>query len=45
MNRNTKEIATLLNLSVRGVETIRYHLRKKMRLKHQDNLSIFLAGF
>lgn len=45
MNRNTKEIATLLNLSVRGVETIRFHLRKKMRLKHQDNLSIFLAGF
>ena len=29
MNLSTKEIAPLLNISVRGVETIRYRLRKK----------------
>lgn len=39
MNKTTKEIATLMNLSVRGVETSRYRLRKKMELDRDDNLS------
>jgi len=42
MNNSTKEIATLLHLSVRGVETIRYNLRKKMGLDRGENLSSYL---
>ena len=38
MNKTTKEIATFLNLSVRGVETSRYRLRKKMGLDSDVNL-------
>lgn len=38
MNKSTKEIATLMNMSVRGVETSRYRIRKKMGLKRSDNL-------
>ncbi len=38
MNKSTKEIATFLNLSIRGVETSRYRLRKKMNLEGDDNL-------
>ena len=45
MNRTTKEIATLLNLSIRGVETIRYHLRKKLGLDRKERLSTVLAEF
>lgn len=45
MNRTTKEIATLLNLSVRGVETIRYHLRQKLGLERSENLCTVLADF
>lgn len=42
MNLSTKEIAPLLNLSVRGVETIRYRLRKKFGLEREDNLTDYL---
>ena len=42
MNLSTKEIAPLLNLSVRGVETIRYRLRKKFGLEREDNLVVYL---
>ena len=42
MNLSTKEIAPLLNLSVRGVETIRYRLRKKFGLEREDNLVAYL---
>ncbi len=45
MNLSTKEIAPLLNISVRGVETIRYRLRKKFDLERDDNLTEFLNGF
>ena len=45
MNRTTKEIATLLNLSIRGLETIRYHLRKKLGLDRKERLSTVLAEF
>lgn len=42
MNLSTKEIAPLMNLSVRGVETIRYRLRKKFGLEREDNLIVYL---
>lgn len=35
----TKEIAPLLNMSVRGVEMLRYRLRKKMELEHDNNFT------
>lgn len=43
MNMSTKEIAPLLNISVRGVEVNRYRLRKKMNLDRDINLSDFLS--
>jgi DNA-binding CsgD family transcriptional regulator len=45
MNLNTKEIANLLNISVRGVEIGRYRVRKKLELERKDNLSDFLLRF
>ena len=42
MNLSTKEIAPLLNISVRGVETIRYRLRKKFGLERDDSLLDYL---
>ena len=42
MNLSTKEIAPLLNISVRGVETIRYRLRKKFGLEREDSLLDYL---
>lgn len=42
MNLSTKEIAPLLNISVRGVETIRYRLRKKIQLDREANLIEYL---
>lgn len=42
MELSTKEIAPLLNLSVRGVETIRYRLRKKFGLEREDSLTGYL---
>ena len=42
MNLSTKEIAPLLNISVRGVETMRYRLRKKLGLEREDNLTDYL---
>lgn len=45
MNLNTKEIANLLNISVRGVEIGRYRVRKKLALQRQDNLSDFILRF
>ena len=43
MDLSTKDIAPLLNMSIRGVETIRYRLRKKMGLERVDNLSEYLS--
>lgn len=45
MNLNSKEIAHLLNISVRGVEIGRYRVRKKLALERKDNLSDFLMRF
>lgn len=39
-----KEIAPLLNISVRGVETARYRLRKKLNLPTESSLTEFLNG-
>ncbi len=44
MNISTKEIATLLNISDRGVEISRYRLRKKIVLPRDVNLSTFLSN-
>ncbi|MCD7977895.1 MAG: transcriptional regulator [Tannerellaceae bacterium] len=45
MNLTSKEIAPLLNLSLRGVETLRYRLRKKLGLGREDNLMDYLNQF
>lgn len=45
MNLNSKEIANLLNISVRGVEIGRYRVRKKLELERKDNLADFLMRF
>lgn len=42
MNLSTKEIAPLLNISIRGVETIRYRIRKKFTLEREDSLTEYL---
>ncbi len=42
MNLATKEIAPLLNISVRGVEISRYRLRKKLNLDADVNLVSFI---
>jgi ligand-binding sensor domain-containing protein/DNA-binding CsgD family transcriptional regulator len=45
LNLSTKEIAQLLNISVRGVEISRYRLRKKLGLSREDNLTDFMLKF
>jgi DNA-binding CsgD family transcriptional regulator len=45
MNLTTKEIAPLLNISVRGVEIGRYRLRKKLSLDKSVNLNDFMNQF
>ena len=45
MNLSTKEIAPLMNISVRGVEISRYRLRKKMELSTETNLNEFMMNF
>ena len=42
MNLSSKEIAPLLNISVRGTEISRYRLRKKLKLGRDHNLTEFL---
>jgi len=42
MNLSTKEIAQLLNISVRGVEVSRYRLRKKLDLATNTSLFDYL---
>lgn len=41
LNMDTKDIASLMNLSVRAVENNRYRLRKKLDLKPTQNLNEF----
>ncbi len=45
MNLSSKEIAPLLNISVRGIENKRYRLRTKMNLDNEVNLTEFLMEF
>lgn len=42
LNMTTKELAQLLNISIRGVETSRYRLRKKLQLDSHVNLIEFM---
>ena len=42
MNLSSKEIAPLLNISIRGVEISRYRLRKKLYLSRDANLTDFM---
>jgi len=42
MNLSSKEIASLLNITPRGVEIHRYRLRKKLNLSRETNLVEFL---
>ena len=45
LNLPTKEIAKLLNLSIRGVDAARYRLRKKFNLAPEDSLTAFMISF
>ncbi len=42
LNLSTKEIAQIMNISVRGVETTRYRLRKKLNIANDTSLFDFL---
>ncbi len=44
MNLSTKEIAQLMNISVRGVEISRYRLRKKLAISSETNLFDYLIN-
>jgi len=44
MNISSKEIATLMNISARGVEISRYRIRKKLRLERDGNLTEFMIN-
>lgn len=45
MNMSTKEIANLMQISTRGVETGRYRIRKKLNLTRNENLLEFIMHF
>ncbi|RNC89415.1 MAG: two component regulator three y domain-containing protein [Allomuricauda sp.] len=44
LNLSSKEIAPLLNISVRSVEVKRYRLRKKMDLPHENSLTEYIIS-
>ena len=44
MNLSSKEMASLMNISVRSVEVARYRLRKKLALESEVNLVEFMLG-
>jgi ligand-binding sensor domain-containing protein/DNA-binding CsgD family transcriptional regulator len=44
MNISTKEIAPLMNISVRGVEICRYRVRKKLKIGRDTNLTGLLLN-
>lgn len=44
MNLSSKEIAPLMNISIRSVEISRYRLRKKIIIDHHKNLYDYLIG-
>jgi len=45
MGLSSKEIAPLLNLSTRGVETLRYRLRKKIGLERDESLTKYINTY
>lgn len=45
LNLSSKEIAPLLNISTKSVETKRYRLRKKLNLNHDENLINYILKF
>jgi ligand-binding sensor domain-containing protein len=45
LNLSSKEIAPLLNLTVRGVEASRYRIRKKLNLSPNVNLTEFILKY
>jgi hypothetical protein len=45
LNLSSKEIAPLLNISFRGVETRRYRLRRRLSLESDENLVEFIMQF
>lgn len=45
MNLSSKEIAPLLDISVRGVEIKRYRLRKRLNIDSEANLSDFMMKY
>lgn len=45
MNLSSKEIAPLLNISIRGVEERRYRLRKRLNLSTDTNLTELIMTF
>ncbi len=45
MDLSSKDIASMLNMSVRSVEMARYRLRRKMLLSREVNLTEFLQNF
>ena len=44
MNISTKEIAPLMNISVRGVEISRYRLRRKLNIEQGINLTEYILS-
>ena len=45
LNMPTKEVAGYLNMSVRGVESARYRIRKKIGMTEGEDLIVFLIQF
>ena len=45
LKMDTKEIANLMSISLRGVEVARFRLRKKLRLSKHQNLSKFILEY
>jgi hypothetical protein len=45
LNLSSKDIASLLNISIRGVENSRYRLRKKLLISPEQNLNEFFLKF
>jgi DNA-binding CsgD family transcriptional regulator/ligand-binding sensor domain-containing protein len=45
LNLSSKEIAPLLNISIKSVETKRYRLRKKLGLEHDKGLVNYIIKF
>jgi ATP/maltotriose-dependent transcriptional regulator MalT len=45
MNLSNKEIAPLMNISTRGVETHRYRLKRKLQLENDISLGDYLLNF